>query len=99
MAVARLPSTSGVVFGTHTPGEDRDGRPVFRYFTPDLLHSIVVNAAGRRFADDSFHMALVEGIAGGRDGPRTGPRGSWSTRPISTRTRWAPCRLVPRCPS
>ncbi|MGN7860910.1 FAD-dependent oxidoreductase [Microbacterium sp. 22303] len=68
VAVVRQPYTSGAVFGTHTPGEDREGEPVFRYFTPGLPHSIVVNAAGRRFADDSFHMSLVEGVVGGRDG-------------------------------
>ena len=67
-AVVRKPHTSGTVFGTHTPGEHRDGRPVFRYFTPGLPHSIVVNAAGRRFADDSFHMTTVSGIAEERDG-------------------------------
>jgi 3-oxosteroid 1-dehydrogenase len=67
-AVVRQPYTSGAVFGLHTPGEDRDGEPVFRYFTPGLPHSIVVNVAGRRFADDSFHMSLVEGVSGGRDG-------------------------------
>lgn len=68
VAVVRQPYTSGAVFGIHTPGEDRDGEPVFRYFTPGLPHSIVVNAAGRRFADDSFHMSLVEGVVGGREG-------------------------------
>lgn len=67
VSVVRQPYTSGAVFGTHTPGEYRDGKAVFRYFTPGLPHSIVVNAAGRRFADDSFHMSLVEGVAGGRD--------------------------------
>ncbi|MFC9835522.1 FAD-dependent oxidoreductase [Rhodococcus sp. NPDC127530] len=66
VAVVRQPHTSGAVFGTHTPGEYRDGEPVFRYFTPGLPHSIVVNAAGRRFADDAFHMSLVEGVSGGR---------------------------------
>jgi 3-oxosteroid 1-dehydrogenase len=68
IATVRQPYTSGAVFGTHTPGEDRDGEPVFRYFTPGLPHSIIVNTAGRRFADDAFHMSLVEGMAGGRDG-------------------------------
>jgi glycine/D-amino acid oxidase-like deaminating enzyme len=63
LAVVRQPHTSGTVFGTHTPGEDSEGRPVFRYFTPGLPHSIVVNSTGRRFADDSFHMTLVAGIA------------------------------------
>lgn len=76
VAVVRRPDTSGVVFGTHTPGEARDGEPVFRYFTPGLPHSIVVNAAGRRFADDSFHPSLIAGIAAGRDG-RAGNWPAW----------------------
>lgn len=67
-AVARQPYSSGILFGTHTPGEERAGLPLFRVFTQGLPHCIFVNAAGRRFADDSFHMAIVEGIAGGRDG-------------------------------
>lgn len=67
-AVPRLPFTSGVFIGTHTPGEERDGEPVYRQFFQGLPHAIIVNGSGRRFADDSFHMTTVAGIAGGRDG-------------------------------
>jgi hypothetical protein len=82
VAVVRRPDTSGIVFGTHTPGEARDGEPMFRYFTPGLPHSIVVNAAGRRFADDSFHPSLIAGIAGGRHGTA----GNWPAWVVVDRT-------------
>ena len=82
VTVVRRPDTSGVVFGTHTPGDTRDGEPVFRYFTPGLPHSIVVGPDGRRFADDSFHPALIAGIAGSPDGTA----GSWPAWVVVDRT-------------
>ncbi len=68
IVAARRPDTSGVLFGMHTSGDLVDGHPAFRYFVPGLPHSVVVNAAGRRFADDAFHPSLVAGIAEQRGG-------------------------------
>lgn len=72
IAVPRPPHASGVAFGFHTPGEIHDGRPAYRFFTPGLPHSIIVNAAGRRFADDSFHPDLIAAMSR-EDGMRRGP--------------------------
>jgi 3-oxosteroid 1-dehydrogenase len=76
IAVPRPPHASGVAFGFHTPGESVDGRDAYRYFTPGLPHSMIVNAAGRRFADDSFHPDLIAAMSredGMRDGPVNWP--------------------------
>ncbi len=67
IAIMRQPHTSGAVFGTRTPGEQIDGRPAVRSYTPGLPHSIVVNSLGRRFADDAFHVSLIGGVVGGPD--------------------------------
>lgn len=47
------------------PGEVVDGRPLWRMFVrePALPGSIVVNAAGRRFADESFYRQLCAEMA------------------------------------
>ena len=72
IAVPRPPHASGVAFGFHTPGESHDGRPAYRFYTPGLPHSMIVNAAGRRFADDSFHPDLIAAMSR-EDGLRRGP--------------------------
>ncbi|SDH51923.1 FAD-dependent oxidoreductase [Pseudonocardia oroxyli] len=59
--VVRRPVTSAVYFGTRTPGDEVHGSQAYRYYTPGLPRNIVVNDAGRRFADDAFHPGIAEG--------------------------------------
>jgi hypothetical protein len=48
----RLPETSQLTLGLHTPGDEHEGSPKYRYCLPALAHSILVNRRGRRFGDE-----------------------------------------------
>ena len=45
------------------PGEDNDGQPLYRLFFQELTraHSLVVNRAGRRFANETYFGDLARG--------------------------------------
>ncbi|HEY0639897.1 MAG TPA: FAD-dependent oxidoreductase [Pseudonocardiaceae bacterium] len=53
-----------LVPSVHMPGETFNGQPLRRLFVrePAFPGSLVVNAAGRRFADESFYRDLVSGL-------------------------------------
>ncbi|MET0251700.1 MAG: FAD-binding protein, partial [Novosphingobium sp.] len=57
--IARVPE--GPALGIHMPGEEHDnGAPLWRGSLPflGLPHTIVVNRAGRRFANEAFYRSL-----------------------------------------
>lgn len=45
------------------PGEDNDGQPLYRLFFQELTrpHSLVVNRAGKRFANETFFSDIAKG--------------------------------------
>jgi len=50
------PQNLGLFFGYHVPGEEHEGRPLWRgSWEGGFPHAIWVNKAGRRFADESFY--------------------------------------------
>lgn len=50
------PVNNANIFGYHIPGEEFEGRPLWRFsFEFGLPHSIVVNRAGKRIGDESFY--------------------------------------------
>jgi hypothetical protein len=55
--LARVPSHNlGMFFGYRIPGEEHDGRPLYRAsWEGGYPHAIWVNRAGHRFADESFY--------------------------------------------
>ncbi|MFP5305955.1 MAG: FAD-binding protein [Gammaproteobacteria bacterium] len=67
--IARVPDVC--MLGFHIPGEEQeDGVPLWRGALPflGLPHTIVVNRAGRRFADESFYRSVyfaLDAIDGG----------------------------------
>jgi len=56
-SLAGVPSYNlGMFFGYAVPGEEHDGRPLYRAsWEGGYPHAIWVNRAGRRFADESFY--------------------------------------------
>ncbi len=61
--IARVPDPTNL--GIHIPGEElEDGVPLWRGSLPflGLPHTIVVNRAGQRFADESFYRALYYAV-------------------------------------
>ncbi len=56
-AVAAVPAQNlGLFFGYQVPGEQHDGRPLFRgSWEGGFPHAIWVNRAGHRFGDESFY--------------------------------------------
>jgi 3-oxosteroid 1-dehydrogenase len=56
-AVAAVPASNlGLFFGYHVPGEEQEGKPLWRgSWEGGFPHAIWVNRAGRRFADESFY--------------------------------------------
>jgi 3-oxosteroid 1-dehydrogenase len=57
--VARVPDVT--MLGFHVPGEEQeDGVPLWRGALPflGLPHTVVVNRAGRRFADEAFYRSV-----------------------------------------
>jgi len=56
-ALAGVPSYNlGMFFGYRVPGEEHDGRPLWRAsWEGGYPHAIWVNRAGQRFADESFY--------------------------------------------
>jgi succinate dehydrogenase/fumarate reductase flavoprotein subunit len=61
------------------PDEDNDGRPLYRLFFQELTraHSLVVNRAGRRFANETFFSDLARGWSQYDDG-----RAEWPNVPM-----------------
>lgn len=49
-----LPQGCSRHVGIHIPGESWGGRPLYRMMIMGLPHCVMVNAAGRRFGDESF---------------------------------------------
>ena len=61
--IARVPDPSNL--GIHTPGEEHDnGTPLWRGSLPflGLPHTIVVNRAGKRFANEAFYRSLYYAV-------------------------------------
>jgi 3-oxosteroid 1-dehydrogenase len=56
-AIAAVPANNlGLFFGYRIPGEEHEGRPLWRgSWDGGFPHAIWVNRAGRRFADESFY--------------------------------------------
>jgi 3-oxosteroid 1-dehydrogenase len=56
-AIAAVPANNlGLFFGYHIPGEDQEGKPMWRgSWEGGSPHAIWVNRAGKRFADESFY--------------------------------------------
>ena len=56
-AVAAVPANNlGLFFGYQVPGEEHDGKPLWRgSWEGGFPHAIWVNRAGKRFADESFY--------------------------------------------
>jgi 3-oxosteroid 1-dehydrogenase len=56
-AIAAVPANNlGLMFGYQVPGEEHDGKPLYRAsWDGGSPHAIWVNAAGQRFADESFY--------------------------------------------
>jgi len=56
-AIAAVPAHNlGLFFGYRVPGEEHDGKPLFRgSWEGGTPHAIWVNRAGKRFADESFY--------------------------------------------
>jgi 3-oxosteroid 1-dehydrogenase len=56
-AVAAVPPTNLAMFyGYHIPGEEHEGKPLYRScWEAGCPHAIWVNRAGRRFCDESFY--------------------------------------------
>jgi 3-oxosteroid 1-dehydrogenase len=56
-ALAAVPPTNlAMFFGYHIPGEEHEGRPLYRSsWECGCPHAIWVNRAGRRFCDESFY--------------------------------------------
>jgi 3-oxosteroid 1-dehydrogenase len=54
MIAARPPVLTPLLSGMQIPGEELEGRPLFRFAFAGQPHAIYVNRAGRRFADESF---------------------------------------------
>jgi len=56
-AIAAVPPANlGLMFGYQVPGEEHDGKPLFRgSWDGGSPHAIWVNAAGKRFGDESFY--------------------------------------------
>ncbi len=61
--IARVPDPANL--GIHMPGEEHDnGAPLWRGSLPflGLPHTIVVNRAGKRFANESFYRSVYYGV-------------------------------------
>lgn len=60
-ALARVPSHNlGMFFGYRIPGEEHDGRPLYRAsWEGGYPHAIWVNRAGQRFCDESFYREYL----------------------------------------
>jgi 3-oxosteroid 1-dehydrogenase len=60
-AVARVPPLNLLgFFGYRVPGQDNDGRPLYRAsWEGGYPHAIWVNRAGQRFADESFYREYL----------------------------------------
>ncbi|HZS36127.1 MAG TPA: FAD-binding protein, partial [Polyangia bacterium] len=56
-AIAAVPANNlGLFFGYNVPGEEHDGKPLWRgSWEGGSPHAIWVNSAGKRFADESFY--------------------------------------------
>lgn len=56
-AIAAVPANNlGLFFGYRVPGEEQDGKPMWRgSWEGGFPHAIWVNRAGQRFADESFY--------------------------------------------
>ncbi len=63
-AIAGVPANNlGLIFGYQVPGEEHEGRPLWRgSWEGGYPHAIWVNAAGRRFADESFYRDYIPKI-------------------------------------
>jgi 3-oxosteroid 1-dehydrogenase len=61
------------------PGEDNDGQPLYRLFFQELArpHSLVVNRAGKRFANESFFPDIARGWS-----QRDDDRAEWPNVPM-----------------
>jgi 3-oxosteroid 1-dehydrogenase len=61
------------------PGEDNDGQPLYRLFFQELArpHSLVVNRAGERFANESFFPDIARGWS-----QRDDERADWPNVPM-----------------
>jgi 3-oxosteroid 1-dehydrogenase len=61
--IARVPDPANL--GIHMPGEEHDnGAPLWRGSLPflGLPHTIVINRAGKRFADESFYRSVYYAV-------------------------------------
>jgi 3-oxosteroid 1-dehydrogenase len=60
-AIAGVPANNlGVCFGFHIPGEEHEGKPLWRAsWEGGFPHAIWVNRAGQRFGDESFYREYV----------------------------------------
>lgn len=60
-AVAAVPANNmGIFFGYHVPGEEQEGKPMWRNsWEGGFPHAIWVNKAGKRFGDESFYRDYV----------------------------------------
>jgi hypothetical protein len=60
----RPPEVTPIFVGYAVPDQELNGQPLYRCWEPGPPHSIVVNRAGRRFADDGFYPEVVERLTG-----------------------------------
>jgi 3-oxosteroid 1-dehydrogenase len=72
---SRLPSQTPIFIGYEFPGQAVDGHPLHRSWSPGHPHSMIVNRAGHRFADDAFYPDVVAAV--GRFVGRTPGSPNW----------------------
>ena len=60
---SRAPSQTPVFVGYQVPGEQVYGKPSYRMYLPGAPHSIIVNAKGKRFANDSFYPDVATKVS------------------------------------
>lgn len=58
----RPPHVSPLMLGFHTPGEEHDGGPKYRYCMPSMAHSILVNRRGLRFSPTALYAPLMTAL-------------------------------------
>jgi 3-oxosteroid 1-dehydrogenase len=60
---SRAPAQTPIFIGYHIPTERIYGKPTYRLLLPGRPHSIVVNRAGQRFANDSFYPDVATKVS------------------------------------
>lgn len=60
---SRAPAQTPVFIGYRVPGEQVYNKPSYRMLIPGAPHSIIVNAEGQRFANDSFYPDVATKVA------------------------------------